>query len=72
MIAFRGADRRVDDPEERLRAAAAERTARKRATKRLGWVLTDEGVKVRAERRVAIGPRTIVIRGRVPIDVPWR
>jgi ATP-dependent RNA helicase SUPV3L1/SUV3 len=60
----------VDDPDGRQRAAAAERTTRKRAAKRLGWVLTDDGVEVRTERRVTIGPRTIVIRGRVPIDVP--
>ncbi len=61
----------MDDPDERQRAVAAERTARKpRAAKRLGWVLTNDGVEVRAERRVTIGPRTIVIRGRVPIDVP--
>jgi len=43
----------------------------KRAAKRLGWVLVDAGtVEVRVERQLAIGPRTIVVRGRVPIDVP--
>jgi ATP-dependent RNA helicase SUPV3L1/SUV3 len=61
----------VDDPEERRRAAAAERAALKRAAKRLGWVLTSDGVEVRTERRVTIGRRTVVIRGRVPIDVPY-
>ncbi len=61
----------MDDPDERQRAAAAERAARKRAAKRLGWVLTADGVEVRTERRVTIGPRTIVIReGRVTIDAP--
>ena len=49
----------MDDPDERQRAAAAERAARKRAAKRLGWVLTADGVEVRTERRVTIGPRTI-------------
>jgi ATP-dependent RNA helicase SUPV3L1/SUV3 len=53
------------------RVAAAERAALKRAVKRLGWVLVDaDTVEVRVERTVTIGPRTIVIRGRVPIDMP--
>lgn len=60
----------MDDPDERQRAAAVERAARKRTAKRLGWVLTDDGIEARTERRVTIGPRTIVIRGRVPIDFP--
>ena len=48
-----------------------ERGALKRAVKRLGWVLVDEGtVEIKTERRLTIGPRTIVIRGRVPVDVP--
>lgn len=48
-----------------------ERAALKRAVKRLGWVLVDEGtVEIKTERRLTIGPRTIVIRGRVPVDVP--
>ncbi len=60
----------MENPDERQRAAATERAALKRAAKRLGWVLTDDGVEVRTERRVTIGPRTIVVRGRIPIDVP--
>lgn len=53
------------------REAAAARAALKRAAKRLGWVLRpDGGMEIRTERRVTIGPRTIVMRGRVPVDVP--
>jgi ATP-dependent RNA helicase SUPV3L1/SUV3 len=53
------------------RVAAAERAALKRSAKRLGWVLVDAGtVEVRVERQLTVGPRTIVVRGRVPIDVP--
>lgn len=60
----------MEDPEQRQRAAASERAALKRAAKRLGWVLGGGGLEVRTERRVTIGPRTIVIRGRVPIEAP--
>lgn len=60
----------MEDPDERRRAAATDRAALKRAAKRLGWVLSGDGVEVRTERRLTIGPRTIVIRGRVPIEIP--
>ena len=61
----------ADEERDPHRVAAAERAALKRAVKRLGWVLVDaDSVEVRVERAVTIGPRTIVIRGRVPIDMP--
>ncbi|HTW85561.1 MAG TPA: helicase-related protein [Candidatus Sulfotelmatobacter sp.] len=59
------------DEHDPHRAAAAARASLKRAVKRLGWVLVDAAtVEVRVERAVTVGSRTIVVRGRVPIDVP--
>jgi ATP-dependent RNA helicase SUPV3L1/SUV3 len=53
------------------RAAAMERAALKKIAKRLGWVVIDNDTfEVRVERRLTVGPRTIVLRGRVPIDRP--
>ena len=48
-----------------------ERTRLRRAADRLGWKAIGSGtVEIRCERTLALGPRTVVIRGRVPVDVP--
>jgi hypothetical protein len=48
-----------------------ERSRLRRAADRLGWKTVGAGtVEIRCERTVTIGPRTVVVRGRVPVDVP--
>ena len=48
-----------------------ERSRLRRAADRLGWKAIGSGtVEIRCERTVALGPRTVVLRGRVPVDVP--
>lgn len=64
------------DPEDIERAARAadakaERAQKKKLVARLGWKLAGHDmVEVRTERTIVLGPRTIVIRGRVPVPTP--
>ena len=55
-------------------ALAAERRERarvKKAAKGLGWKLIGRDlVEIRVERQFRFGPRTVVVRGRVPVPVP--
>jgi ATP-dependent RNA helicase SUPV3L1/SUV3 len=49
----------------------AERARVRKAADALGWKLSrGTTAEIRCERRLTIGPRTIVVRGRVPVDVP--
>jgi ATP-dependent RNA helicase SUPV3L1/SUV3 len=49
----------------------SERARLKKAAGRLGWKLIgSETVEIRVERRFAFGPRTAIVRGRVPIPIP--
>jgi len=67
---------RTDEPGEPAAPdpAAARRQERARLRKAadaLGWKLVGgEMVEIRVEREVRIGPRTIVLRGRVPVERP--
>ncbi len=54
---------------------AAERKAERARTRKvadaLGWKLIGYGTaEIRCERRITVGPRTVVIRGRVPVPLP--
>jgi ATP-dependent RNA helicase SUPV3L1/SUV3 len=63
-----------DDAATRAAEAAARKAERARLRKAaddLGWKLVNAGMaEIRCERSVVVGGRTIVIRGRVPVDVP--
>ena len=67
-----------DDADAEDVAAREERAAQKRERARLkkiasalGWKLIGSGtVEIRIEREFRIGPRTIVVRGRVPVPLP--
>jgi ATP-dependent RNA helicase SUPV3L1/SUV3 len=49
----------------------AERAARRKAADALGWKLIGGATaEIKAERRFAIGPRTIIVRGRVAVPMP--
>jgi ATP-dependent RNA helicase SUPV3L1/SUV3 len=68
----------LDDPPVTEAAAAddlaerkAERARLRKAADALGWKLIGyTTAEIRCERTVSIGPRTIVIRGRVPVPLP--
>jgi ATP-dependent RNA helicase SUPV3L1/SUV3 len=61
----------TQDERERAVELKAERTRLKKAANRLGWKLIGrETVEVRVEREFRFGPRTAVVRGRVPIPIP--
>jgi ATP-dependent RNA helicase SUPV3L1/SUV3 len=48
-----------------------ERARLKKAAKLLGWKLAGHGtVEIRVEREFRFGPRTAVVRGRVPVEMP--
>jgi ATP-dependent RNA helicase SUPV3L1/SUV3 len=63
-----------DDDARRLAEAAARKAERARLraiADDLGWKLVNAGVaEIRCERRLVVGPRTIVLRGRVPVELP--
>ena len=49
----------------------AERARRRKAADALGWKIIGHTIaEIRCERRVAFGPRTVVVRGRVPVPLP--
>jgi ATP-dependent RNA helicase SUPV3L1/SUV3 len=49
----------------------AERARRRKAADALGWkIIGHTTAEVRCERRLQFGPRTVVIRGRVPVPLP--
>ena len=49
----------------------AERAQKKKLAARLGWKLAGrDSVEVRTERTLEIGPRKVIIRGRVAVDTP--
>jgi ATP-dependent RNA helicase SUPV3L1/SUV3 len=49
----------------------AERARLKKAATRLGWKLVGrETVEIRIERTFELGPRTAIVRGRVPVPLP--
>ena len=49
----------------------SERALRRKAADRLGWkIIGNTTAEVRCERTFAFGPRTVVIRGRVPVALP--
>ena len=57
----------VDEATERK----ALRAQTRKAVDALGWKLIGHGTaEIRCERRLTIGPRTVVIRGRVPVELP--
>jgi ATP-dependent RNA helicase SUPV3L1/SUV3 len=56
---------------DRLAAEKLERSRIKRAAKALGWKLIGrEMAEIRVERQFRFGPRTVVVRGRVPVELP--
>jgi ATP-dependent RNA helicase SUPV3L1/SUV3 len=56
---------------EMLAAARAERARIRKAAKSLGWKLIGSGLaEIRVEREFRFGPRTVVVRGRVPVPLP--
>ncbi|HEY5348820.1 MAG TPA: helicase-related protein, partial [Candidatus Lustribacter sp.] len=60
-----------ESPDETLRRERAERAKLRRAVERLGWKWVNrETVSVPCERELLLGPRTIAIRGGVPITLP--
>ncbi len=61
----------TDETAERLTDRHAQRARLRRHVERLGWKWVNKAsVLVRSERTLQIGPRTVVIRGGVPIDIP--
>ena len=51
--------------------ADRERVRRKRAAKALGWKLAGQDmVEIKVERQFTLGPRVVVVRGRVPVEMP--
>ncbi len=67
------ADREAPDPadDDSATALALERTRRKRAAKALGWKLIGhDTAELRVNREFHFGPRTVIVRGRVPVPVP--
>ena len=57
--------------EDEAAAHKAERARLRKAADDLGWKLVNAGMaEIRCERRVQVGPRTIVVRGRVPVERP--
>ena len=57
--------------EDVLAQQKVERARLRKAAKGLGWKLIGHDVaEVRVERQFTFGPRTIVVRGRVPIPLP--
>ena len=57
------AERRVERKLERVQL--------KKAANRLGWILIGrEAVEIRVERQFRFGPRTVIVRGRVAVDIP--
>jgi ATP-dependent RNA helicase SUPV3L1/SUV3 len=49
----------------------AERARRRKAADALGWkIIGHTTAEVRCERRLQFGPRSVVIRGRVPVPLP--
>jgi ATP-dependent RNA helicase SUPV3L1/SUV3 len=63
-----------DDAEELAEEPAPEKSERsrlRRAVERLGWTWVDQHtVQIPVARELRLGPRTVVVRGRVPIDLP--
>jgi ATP-dependent RNA helicase SUPV3L1/SUV3 len=62
-----------DDPSlaEQLAAEKRERARLKHAAKAIGWkIVGRDQVEIRVQREIRLGPRTVVIRGRVPIPLP--
>jgi len=56
------------DPKQELRA---ERSRLRKVADKLGWKLVGGlTLEIRCERSILIGPRTVTIRGRVPVPVP--
>jgi ATP-dependent RNA helicase SUPV3L1/SUV3 len=48
-----------------------ERTRIKKAAKALGWKLIGrDQAEIRVERTFTFGPRTVIVRGRVPVELP--
>ncbi len=67
----------IEDPAGEPAAAQAlaelklERARSKKAAKALGWKLIGRDMaEIRAERQFRFGPRTVVVRGRVPVPLP--
>ncbi|HTJ26653.1 MAG TPA: helicase-related protein [Candidatus Limnocylindria bacterium] len=61
----------AEELEEEPAPEKAERTRLRRAVERLGWTWVNRHtVEIPAVRELRLGPRTVVIRGRVPIDLP--
>jgi ATP-dependent RNA helicase SUPV3L1/SUV3 len=61
------AAKRTDEAAERK----AERARLRKAADELGWKLINAGVaEIRCERTLTVGPRTVVMRGRVPVELP--
>jgi ATP-dependent RNA helicase SUPV3L1/SUV3 len=60
-----------EPPADERAERRAERSRLRKAVDRLGWKLIGrETVEVKVERTIAAGPRTIVVRGRVPVPLP--
>ena len=67
VAASRNVNGDLDEAGER----AAERARVRHAADRLGWKLIGHGTaEIKCERTVAIGPRRVVIRGRIAVPVP--
>jgi ATP-dependent RNA helicase SUPV3L1/SUV3 len=66
-------DARVDEPavDDERAESKLERARLRKAADRLGWKLIGrETVEIKIERTLVLGPRTVVVRGRVPVPTP--
>jgi ATP-dependent RNA helicase SUPV3L1/SUV3 len=60
-----------DDLEAQAKRAKAERAKLRRAVEKFGWKWVNrETVSVPCERELLLGPRTVTIRGGVPVTIP--
>lgn len=56
---------------ERQAKQKIEHVRLKKAAHGLGWKLIGrKTVEIRVERRLRLGPRTVIVRGRVPVEIP--
>src|SRR5277367_2476989 len=62
------AEQPATDPAAELKA---ERARRRKTADALGWkIIGHTTAEIRCERTLTFGPRTVVIRGRVPVPLP--
>jgi ATP-dependent RNA helicase SUPV3L1/SUV3 len=63
----------VDVPDDEIdgQTEKSRRAKLRRAVERLGWKWVNrDTVQLRCERELRVGPRTVIVRGGVPVDMP--